>query len=194
MRLVLLAAMLIALVVAFVGGHFFGGAALDALGLGSPDAENIAANNAPDTGVSVPAPQPEPPAPTPVESGSVLATPPGVMIDLATLRPVGMLGASYNQGELPASQLRAQAGVVAVMPGSLSVGHKCDVQSYDVALISVRSRERTQIHNADARFGNDAQGLLQKAGPGDVVIITSIQTLCADGSARPATPVVISVR
>lgn len=192
MRLMLLVGMMAALAAAFVGGHFYGGAALATLGLGSPVADDITAKEAPDTDASALAPELEPPAPEPTPPDPEPV--PGVMIDLASLRPIGMLGASYNEGEVPVGQVRVQAGVVAVMPGSLSVDHKCDIQSYDVALISVRARERTQVHNADGRFGSAAQGLLQKAGPGDVVTITSIQTLCTDGSTRPATPVVISVR
>lgn len=188
--------MRLALAAAFVGGNFHGGAVLDALDLGSPVANDVAAKDTPDTDTSLVTPEPEPSAPEPTPPGSdpTPAKPPGVMIDLATLRPIGMLGASCNDRELPVGQIWAQAGVVAVMPGSLTVGHECDVQSYNVASISVRSHERTQAHNADAKFGSAADGLLQKAGPGDVVTISSIRTLCTDGSTRPATPVVISVR
>jgi gliding motility-associated protein GldM len=97
--------------------------------------------------------------------------------------PTPLLGAKHKGGAMANGEFRAQGGIAAVLE-NFDFDAKCDIVGFEITYLPKR-QDPISKQNSGARWGGDAQDMIQKAKPGDAYFFDDIKCKCpGDVAAR----------
>jgi gliding motility-associated protein GldM len=107
--------------------------------------------------------------------------------------PVARLGAKYVSASLGSGEFKAQGGIAAVLD-NFDFEAKCNIGGFNCTYLAKR-QDPIIKSNGGARFGSEAQDLVNKAKPGDTYFFDDIKAKCpGDSGNRDLGTIVIKIK